>query len=263
MRKAISSILVDDERIHFFRPGQTLSRQSKPPTFQHLGEKVHSLYLRESIARGTAIAGVSDVDTFAVIFGEREDIDRSWIVAFQQCMAVQYPLQTGIEIGFVPYRAVCDAHGARGTRLLIKTQCDCLWGEDLAPPLPRYKPGRALVGHAIEIKEDIQQVIERLPTMEDAETVQAWCQWIMKRVVRTGFELVMEHERAYTRDLYPCYVAFARHFPAQAQQMHHALARAIEPSDNKEELAQFLDGFGAWLVTVVTEMFPAAQTGSA
>ena len=102
----------------------------------------------------------------------------------------------------------------------------------------------------------------RLPVMEGTETVEAWRHWIMKRLVWTGFELIMEQERAYTCDLYPCYLAFARYFPAQAQQMHHALARAIEPSDNEEELAQFLDGFGAWIVTAVTEIFPAAQTGS-
>jgi hypothetical protein len=234
----------------------------KAAYLHHLREKMHSLYLRGSVAKGMAIAGVSDIDTFAVIFGEREAIDRSWIAAFQQRMAVQYPFQTGIEIGFVPFRAVCDAYGARGSRLLIKTQCVCLWGEDLAPFLPRYKPGRALVGHALEITEDIRQVRERLPSMEDAATVKAWCQWIMKRLVRTGFELIMEQEQTYTRDLYPCYVAFSRHFPAQERQMQHALARAIEPSDTKEELAEFLDGFGAWIITAVTETFPAAQTGS-
>jgi len=118
------------------------------------------------------------------------------------------------------------------------------------------------VGHALEITEDIRQVRERLPSMEDAATVKAWCQWIMKRLVRTGFELIMEQEQTYTCDLYPCYVAFSRHFPAQERQMQHALARAIEPSDTKEELAEFLDGFGAWIITAVTETFPAAQTGS-
>jgi hypothetical protein len=60
---------------------------------------------------------VPDIDTFAVIFGEREAIDRSRIAAFQQRMAIQYPFQTGIEIGFVPYHAVCDANSARGSRL--------------------------------------------------------------------------------------------------------------------------------------------------
>jgi hypothetical protein len=115
-------------------------------------------------------------------------------------------------------------------------------------------PGRGL--------EDIQHGMERLPVTEGIETVKAWCQWIMKGLVRSGFELIMEQERVSTRDLYPCYVAFTRYFPAQSQQMHHALARAIEPSDNKEELAQLLYGFGVWIVTAVTEIFPAAQTGS-
>ena len=91
-------------------------------------------------------------------------------------MAVQYPFQTGTEMEFVPYRAVCDAHGARGSRFLIKTQCVCLWGEDFAPLLPRYKPGCALVGHALEIKDVIRQVRAQLPAMEDAATVKAWCQ---------------------------------------------------------------------------------------
>jgi hypothetical protein len=231
----------------------------KAAYLKHLAEKAHSLYLRGSVARGAAITGVSDIDTFAVILGERHEIDRSWIAAFQQRMAVQYPFQTGIEIGFVPYHAVCDAHGARGSRFTIKTQTVCLWGEDLAPFIPRYKPGRALAGHAFGIKEDIRRVTDRLTFVEDTATVKRWCQWIMKRLVRTGFELIMEQEQAYTRDLYPCYVAFSRHYPAQEQQMKHALERAIAPSDDKEELAQFLDVFGAWIITAVTETFPPAQ----
>ena len=43
--------------------------------------------------------------------------------------------------------------------------------------------------------------------------------------------------------------------------MQHALARAIEPSDTKEELAEFLDGFGAWIITAVTETFPGLTQG--
>jgi hypothetical protein len=218
---------------------------------------MHSLYLRGSVAKGKAIAGISDVDTFAVIFGERDQINRSWVAAFEERMAVQYPFQTGIEIGFVPYRAVCDPHGARGSRLMIKTQCVCLWGEDLAPSIPRYKPGRDLVMHAFGIEKELRRVIERLPTMEDTAAIKDWCQWIMKRLIRTGFELVLEQEQAYTRDLYPCYVAFIRHFPALEPQMKHALEQAIAPSDTKQELAQFLNSFGAWIITAVNERFPS------
>jgi hypothetical protein len=225
---------------------------------QHLAKQIHSIYLRGSVAKGRPIAGVSDIDTFAVMFGERDAIDRSWVPAFQQRMAAQYPFHTGIEIGFVPYRAVLDPNGARGRRLMIKTQCICLWGEDLAPSIPGYKLGRALVMHAFGIERDIQRVFQQLPILEDADAIKGWCQWIMKRLLRTGFELVMEQERTYTRDLYPCYVAFSRHFPAQEPQMKHALERAIAPSDSKGELAQFLKLFGAWMIAAVVDTFPPA-----
>lgn len=229
---------------------------------QHLAEKVHSLYLRGSVAKGTAIPGVSDVDTFAVILGEREAIDPTWIGAFRHRMANQFPFHTGIELEFVSHQAVCDAKAARGSRFLIKTQCVCLWGEDLAPSIPPYRPGRDLAEHAFEIKQDKRQVMERLPALEGDPTVRGWCQWIMKRLVRTGFELVMEQEQAYTRDLYPCYVAFCRHFPAQEQQMKQALEWAIAPSDDKEAIAQFLDDFGAWIVKAVAEEFPNTLAAS-
>ena len=84
----------------------------------------------------------------------------------------------------------------------------------------------------------------------------------MKRFVRTGFELMMEQEQTEPRDLYPRYIVFSRHFPAQERQMRHALEQAIESSENKEELAQVLDVCGEWIITAVTETFPAVHTGS-
>lgn len=177
-------------------------------------------------------------------------------------MAIQYPFHTGIEMVFVPHSKVCDEHDAPLIRFLIKTQCLCIWGGDLALHLPRYRPGRAHAVHVFELKENVQKVINQLPNIENAETVKERCQWIMKRLVRTGFELIMEQERSYTRDLYPCYIAFSRYFPNQAQQMRHALEWAVNPTENKMELIQFLDDFGAWLVTIVTETFPAPQKGA-
>ncbi|HSD37422.1 MAG TPA: hypothetical protein VLC92_07915 [Rhodocyclaceae bacterium] len=230
---------------------------------QQLGQQMHSLYVRGSVAKGTAIAGVSDIDAIAVIYGEREDVDRSWVAAFQQRMEVQYPFHTGIELPFLPHRAIHDAKEAQFWRFLIKTQCVCLCGEDLATAFPRYKAGRALAWHVLSIEEDIRDVVEQLPLMEDVATIKDDCQWIMKRVVRTGFELIMDYERTYTRDLYPCYAAFSRHFPAQEPQMRHALTRAIEPSDSKQELGEFLDGFGAWIVTAASTLgfASSAKTG--
>jgi hypothetical protein len=39
--------------------------------------------------------------------------------------------------------------------------------------------------------------------------------------------------------------------------MRYALERAIEPSDDKEEISRFLDAFAPWVVTAVNEAFSA------
>jgi hypothetical protein len=47
------------------------------------------------------------------------------------------------------------------------------------------------------------------------------------------------------------------HGISRPRPMRYALERAIEPSDDKEEISRFLDAFAPWVVTAVDEAFPA------
>lgn len=218
----------------------------------HLGARLHSVYLRGSVAKGGAIESVADIDSFAVLHSEPEDTDAAWIAPLQARMAAEFPFHTGLEVTLVSCRTVCEDPKAKVWPFLIKTQSLCLWGEDLAPSLPRYRPGPALAAHAHQLGADLQEFRAKCPegdTAEIAQDIRDWCQWIMKRVVR------MAREPSYTRDLYPCYATFARHYPQQAPQMRQALEWAIEPTDKKQPLQQFLDEFEVWLLGEVAEVF--------
>lgn len=174
-------------------------------------------------------------------------------------MGGKYPFLQGIELRwFLSYDAVVNEGNERLGRFFIKTQSVCVWGDDLSHQIPQYKPGGHLICEALYIKQSIQKLLSELPAMEDEETIKGKCQWIMKGILRTGFELVMEQEQAYTRDIYPCFVAFIRHFPDQSLPMKYALECAIEPSGKKEELIQFLETFGGWLITTIENHFPEA-----
>jgi hypothetical protein len=81
------------------------------------------------------------------------------------------------------------------------------------------------------------------------------CTAIMKRFLRAGFELVMERERAYTRDLYFCHEAFARHCPERRGDMWRALELAVEPGDEPDELLPFVRDLGGWLLERVEDEF--------
>lgn len=58
----------------------------------------------------------------------------------------------------------------------------------------------------------------------------------------------MASAKAYTPDLYLCYETFGDRYPDQARQMYRALAWAINPIADRDDLDAFLDSFCLWLV---------------
>lgn len=235
-----------------------------------LGPHLHSLYLRGSVARGLALDGVSDIDTIALLLGEPATWDTAWSVTFREDMARRYPFQAGIDLGFFPYEAVMAPERPTLTwrerrqrrphwgyvRFLLKTESLCLAGEDVTSSIPAYKPGAALVHYALLLDAQLRSVEQQLAVASDAEAVQRHCRWLMRIIVRAGFELVMEREQSYTHDLSPSYQAFARHYPHHAPPMRQALEWAMNPITEGTVLQAFLSSFGRWLTEEVYRVFP-------
>ena len=74
---------------------------------------------------------------------------------------------------------------------------------------------------------------------------------VMKTIIRTGFELVMEQQEVYTTDLYLCYQCFSAIYSAQEPQMRRALHYFLNPPDQASELFPFVKRFGIWLEKVL------------
>ena len=70
----------------------------------------------------------------------------------------------------------------------------------------------------------------------------------MKIIIRCGLALVLMKENTYTRDLYPAYKLFSKHFPEKQEEMKLALNYAINPSVNNKEILSFLSSFGEWIL---------------
>lgn len=51
----------------------------------------------------------------------------------------------------------------------------------------------------------------------------------MKRILRTGHELVAERSVRFTRDLYRCWEGFGEYYPEKKNEMYHVLDLAINP----------------------------------
>ncbi|MEA5523093.1 nucleotidyltransferase [Limnoraphis robusta] len=221
---------------------------------------IDSIYIRGSVAVGKAISGVSDLDSFAVVNTEKSQLDDSWFDSFQEQLKFQYPFCTGVELKALESDCLLNLNldSYHNLRMLLKTQAACVWGEDISLQFPPCKPDINAVSHAFDLEQDLQRVIIDLQQLDETQsgTVEKICQWIMKRMVRSGFEIVMETAQCYTRDLYPCYELFSRYFPQQKSQMYQALTWAINPIDERVKISEFLNSFGGWLVSEIDLCYP-------
>lgn len=239
-------------------PWRELVEALRNECLEKLGDRIHSLYLRGSIPRGQAILNVSDLDSIAIVKEEISPDLAAQIISIEEQLEQQYRFCQKVEINLLTYQDLIQV--GSHWQAILQTQGLCIYGEDMRSQFPRFKPSLVLVSHAFQLAEDLaetqmilRQLLPKHPGFE--ATVERKCVWINKRIVRTGFELVMQMEETFTRDLYPCYERFSYHFPNQERLMHKALELAIQPSSNRAGLLMFLSHFGSWLVAKVDATF--------
>jgi uncharacterized protein len=185
--------------------------------------RMHSAYLYGSIPRGTAVPGMSDLDILgagvllystATLLSDIERNDLGWFVA---CL------------------------------------CTPLTGEDLAARLPRYRPTSLL---ARETNGDLGDLLPRWAgRFGEARTdasLHLLSRGIGRRLVRTGFTLVMPRWGGWTSDLDLSATVFGRYYPARREQMQAALAAARTPATGSSLLGMLINDFGPWLAAEYT-----------
>jgi hypothetical protein len=215
-----------------------------------LPKEIHSIYIRGSVPRGLDIEGVSDVDAIVVTYSNPEVLDLDWVEETERFIDQKYPFINGVELGFSPLIEVEELQYCSMIPFILKTYGICVYGENLISKLPDYKPDSSLANeHLIHLSSLIDKAKYDLRGNDDIEDIQDCCSWIMRITVRAGGALVIVQEQAYTRDLFPAYELFSKHFPEKEQEMRTALWYAINPLSSSEEILKFLDHFGSWLET--------------
>jgi hypothetical protein len=219
-------------------------------TYQrYLGAQLHSVYVRGTVPRGQAVLGVSDLDCFAVALGAPDQLDDSWLKAEGMRIAAEHRCVSDIQLEIWSYAEVLVTDRFTEMSFLLKTQSACVWGPDLAPDLPRFKPDLIVANNDIsQIQPDIEAALAALNADASSQNVLYWCRRIMKNILRTGFSLVMLEERAFTRDLKLCYEYFSRHYPERADTMRQVLDLAIEPTSDRATVLRVLHTFGGWMI---------------
>lgn len=209
---------------------------------------IHSIYVRGSLAKGLAIDGISDIDSFAVLMpGEVQTLSYdqfgAWAQKVEQNIQEAFPFVAGVEFDLETFENVCERENPY--TFIIKTEAACVYGENLVDGIDPYKLSPEIAFQTRFFEHHLNQFIAEYSSKPEADKLD-YIVWLMRRFLRLSMELVMVDEKRYTRDLYLCYESFAKHYPEHVEEMYRALELAINPKTGQatESLVQ---EFGTWL----------------
>lgn len=219
-----------------------------------LSPLIHSIYLYGSTASGTAQLKSSDLDLLLITKTQITEVLKTEIEQIQKSLTFTYINEfrdVGISVTYLnevkqdPYGWGC----------FIKYLCLFNYGSNLQDELPRYKPSKKI---ALAFNGDINTHIEfslKEITLNKSnpDKTRNICRAIMRKIIRTGFSLVMEEEQSWTTDLQQSCDVFSRYYPEYSNNMETALSLSKNPEISGKDLTQFLTSFGLWIQNEVME----------
>lgn len=215
--------------------------------------RLHSAYLYGSIPRGTATPGRSDLDALLALHDEPTDADRADTARIEAALDRAFGQIDGVGILLSSTRALLSDLERHDDGFFLACLCTPLLGDDLARYLPRYRPTSLL---ARETNGDLDAVLPRWRSRaaeartDDERKILS--RVVARRIVRTGFTLVMPRWGGWTSDLNASAQIFGRYYPAHAEQMRIASVTGHSPSIESAVLNMLIDDLGPWLATEYT-----------
>ncbi|MFD4760027.1 nucleotidyltransferase [Streptomyces sp. NPDC058439] len=232
-----------------FAPVVEAARARIAETFD--GARLHSAYIYGSIPRGTAVPGVCDLDLLLALRAEPTEADRAAARTVEAELDGSFDQIDGVGVLLVAAETVTSELERNDLGFFLACLCTPLLGEDLAARLPRYRPTPLL---ARETNGDLHLSLPRWRRRAAEATTDVerrnLSRGAARRIVRSGFTLVMPRWGGWTSDLAESAEVFAGYYPdhpERVDQMRTAARTGRTPSADPAVLAMLIDDLAPWL----------------
>lgn len=215
---------------------------------KYFSRRLHSFYVRGSIARDTAFEGISDIDCVCLLHDDPTEIDLGYIDALECHAQSKFVFCTGVEIYLCNGDSMLYNQNISGMRFLIKVTARCIFGRDISDELCEY------TFKSIPLT-DTSYIIDSLKFLEETfirdisnEDTLRICRWIMKCLIRFSYEINVIDETVYSRDIIPCYISAIKYFPEIRNELRNAVNMIIRPTNNTDQIMHVAGRLVATLV---------------
>ncbi|MEV8530706.1 nucleotidyltransferase domain-containing protein [Streptomyces sp. NPDC051211] len=233
-----------------YRPVVAAARSRIAEAF---GRRLHSAYLYGSVPRGTARPGDSDLDLLLALQHEPTHEDRDIAEVLGRGLDEDFDVIDGAGILLYSKDRLLSEQERYDLGWFLACLCTPLLGSDLAEHLPRYRPDGLL---ARETNGDLAAALPswraRAAAARTPAEYRKLSRLFARRLVRTGFTLVMPRWGGWTSDLLESAEAFGQYYPERAAQMRAAAGVALSPSEDPEVLRTYIEDLGPWLADEYT-----------
>ncbi len=201
-----------------------------------------SVYVRGSVAKGIAVEHVSDLDSF-FISKEKVRLKDDQQELFLKNITEKYPFCLGVELFGGTEQDIAKKREDGAPSLfheLIKTQSVCVYGKDHSSELPPIKLSE-MSGPLKSLNKTFEITKEELKGNTDKEDIKDLCTWIMKKILRSGFQKYQDKEQKWTRDLYLCYDIIKKYQPENEKLLTNILHLCLNPTDEPQLITRILE----------------------
>ncbi len=194
--------------------------------------RIHSIFLRGSVASGSAASNVADIDFVVITKDPLNKKDKLDIQSIGDSLLKKYKFVTKFDIKFYTENQILRSK----EKIYVKIGSICVFGKDIRKRMKELKVGRDIAITLSQLRANLRKYTEGISTGslkgKDKLNIN---KMMMKRMLRSGLELVSTRAWCYTRDIYQCWVIFSRFYPEYSKLMHKALGYAINtPNDPKK-----------------------------
>ncbi|MGB0925500.1 MAG: nucleotidyltransferase domain-containing protein, partial [Minisyncoccia bacterium] len=149
---------------------------------EEFGNKLKNVYVRGSVSKGMALENISDLDMFAYVHLEKEEISSEWSKKLQEKFIAKYSFINGVDIMTKPVSL--ESKGG-----ILLNQSLCVFGEKTK--VEKLKIGKDLILHTPGLQKRFV-LFEKFKENNNDKEILEHCVFQMKGILRVGLEILIE-----------------------------------------------------------------------
>lgn len=210
-----------------------------------LGAQVHSIYLYGSVAKGAAVAGVSDLDVCLITRRALDAAERDSLRTIAERVQAEHPVISKVDFDCGTLAEALAPENPFSWGYWLKHHCRCVAGEDLASRFPRFAPSREI---AVAVNGDfipvLQGYLQRLAEAGDARQLKRAA---ARKLLRATNLLRSAEDKDWPETLEEYASRVVRRFPQQQQAIGWLLQQCHTPEDDTAHFTARLKALMRWL----------------